>query len=157
MATPGIYKNFEAEGEIGPYVIVTHGTADYAVKAATGATVALVGTTDELGKLSNGRVGVCTGGIPEVALGGTVAAGDPLTSDASGKAVKATVVLAEGFEGSSELTRELQTWVKHKTAPYKYPRIVEYVDALPKTVNGKIRRAAIRESDEAAKAPEGLV
>ena len=53
MATPGIYKNFEAEGEIGPYVIVTHGTADYAVKAATGATVALVGTTDELGKLSN--------------------------------------------------------------------------------------------------------
>ena len=74
-----------------------------------------------------------------------------------GKAVKATVVLAEGFEGSSELTRELQTWVKRKTAPYKYPRIVEYVDALPKTVNGKIRRAAIRESDEAAKAPEGLV
>ena len=54
MATPGIYKNFEAEGEIGPYVIVTHGTTDYAVKAATGATVALVGTTDELGKLSNG-------------------------------------------------------------------------------------------------------
>ena len=53
--------------------------------------------------------------------------------------------------------RELQTWVKRKTAPYKYPRIVEYVDALPKTVNGKIRRAAIRESDEAAKAPEGLV
>ena len=91
MATPGIYKNFEAEGEIGPYVIVTHGTADYAVKAATGATVALVGTTDELGKLSNGRVDVCTGGIPEVALGGTVAAGDPLTNDASGKAVKATV------------------------------------------------------------------
>ena len=90
MATPGVYKNFEAEGEIGPYVIVTHGTADYAVKTATGATVALVGTTDELGKLSNGRVDVCTGGIPEVALGGTGAAGDPLTSDASGKAVKAT-------------------------------------------------------------------
>lgn len=89
MATPGIYKNFEAEGEIGPYVIVTHGTADYAVKAATGATVALVGTTDELGKLSNGRVDVCTGGIPEVALGGTVAAGNrilgfALVSGASG-------------------------------------------------------------------------
>ena len=53
--------------------------------------------------------------------------------------------------------RQLQTWVKKRTAPYKYPRIVEYVDALPKTVNGKIRRAAIRESDEAAKALEGLV
>ena len=74
-----------------------------------------------------------------------------------GKAVKATIVLADGFAGSSELTRELQTWVKHKTAPYKYPRIVEYVEALPKTVNGKIRRAAIREVDEAATAPEGLV
>ena len=74
-----------------------------------------------------------------------------------GKAVKATIVLAEGFAGSSELTRELQTWVKKRTAPYKYPRIVEYVDALPKTVNGKIRRAAIRQEDEKPKTPEGLV
>ena len=52
-----------------------------------------------------------------------------------GFAVKATVVLADGFTGSDDLTRELQAWVKHRTAPYKYPRIVEYVDALPKTVN----------------------
>ena len=66
-----------------------------------------------------------------------------------GFAVKATVVLADGFEGSDELTRELQAWVKHRTAPYKYPRIVEYVDALPKTVNGKIRRVAIRQKDGA--------
>ena len=80
-----------------------------------------------------------------------------------GKAVKATVVLAEGFEGSEVLVRELQQWVKQRTAPYKYPRIVEFVDALPKTVNGKIRRAAIREADESregkpkTKVPEGLV
>lgn len=74
-----------------------------------------------------------------------------------GKAVKATVVLSEGFAGSAELTKELQTWVKRKTAPYKFPRIVEYVDALPKTVNGKIRRAAIRQEDEAPKTLEGLV
>ncbi len=73
-----------------------------------------------------------------------------------GKSVKATVVLTAGFAGTSELTKELQTWVKGQTAPYKYPRIVEYVEELPKTVNGKIRRAAIREVDEAAKAPEGL-
>ena len=77
-----------------------------------------------------------------------------------GFAVKATVVLADGFEGSDELTRELQAWVKHRTAPYKYPRIVEYVDALPKTVNGKIRRVAIRQKDGAdlksPKLPEGL-
>ena len=114
MATPGIYKNFEAEGEIGPYVIVTHGTADYAVKAATGATVALVGTTDELGKLSNGRVDVCTGGIPEVALGGTVAAGDPLTSDASGKAVKATAA------GKRILGFALVSGASGDIIPYQY-------------------------------------
>lgn len=114
MATPGIYKNFEAEGEIGPYVIVTHGTADYAVKAATGATVALVGTTDELGKLSNGRVDVCTGGIPEVALGGTVAAGDPLTSDASGKAVKATAA------GNRILGFALVSGASGDIIPYQY-------------------------------------
>ena len=114
MATPGIYKNFEAEGEIGPYVIVTHGTADYAVKAATGATVALVGTTDELGKLSNGRVAVCTGGIPEVALGGTVAAGDPLTSDASGKAVKATAA------GNRILGFALVSGASGDIIPYQY-------------------------------------
>ena len=114
MATPGIYKNFEAEGEIGPYVIVTHGTADYAVKAATGATVALGGTTDELGKLSNGGVDVCTGGIPEVALGGTVAAGDPLTSDASGKAVKATAA------GNRILGFALVSGVSGDIIPYQY-------------------------------------
>lgn len=78
-----------------------------------------------------------------------------------GFAVKATVVLADGFKGSDELTRELQVWVKHRTAPYKYPRIVEYVDALPKTVNGKIRRVAIRQKDGAdlksPKLPEGLI
>ncbi len=73
-----------------------------------------------------------------------------------GLAVKATIVLMPGVEGSSTLTKELQTWVKHKTAPYKYPRIIEYVDELPKTSNGKIRRAAIRENDE-AKNVDGLM
>ena len=64
-----------------------------------------------------------------------------------GQAVKATVVLAEGWMPSDSLTRELQRWVKNKTAPYKFPRIVEYVNALPRTTNGKIRRVVIREND----------
>ena len=64
-----------------------------------------------------------------------------------GFAVKATVVLSQGFQGSALLTKELQDYVKKNTAPYKYPRIVEYVDALPKTVNGKIRRSEIRAKD----------
>ena len=71
------------------------------------------------------------------------AAPDPIR----GLVVKATVVLAEGFAPSDELTKELQTFVKHETAPYKYPRIVEYVDELPKTIGGKIKRKLIRNLD----------
>lgn len=76
--------------------------------------------------------------------------------DLRGMAVKATVVLMPGYAGTEELSKELQAWVKQQTAPYKYPRIIEYVDELPRTVNGKIRRVAIREKDEAV-VTEGLV
>ena len=65
-----------------------------------------------------------------------------------GKAVKATIVLHSGYEGTPELTKELQVYVKRETAPYKFPRIISYVPELPKTVNGKIRRVAIRAMDE---------
>ena len=64
-----------------------------------------------------------------------------------GHLVKATIVLAKGVEASDELIKELQEFVKHETAPYKYPRIIEFVEQLPKTINGKIRRAAIRQVD----------
>ncbi len=64
-----------------------------------------------------------------------------------GFAVKATIVLASGYEGTEELTKELQKYVKDNTAPYKYPRVVEYVTELPKTFNGKIQRKAIRDND----------
>jgi len=73
-----------------------------------------------------------------------------------GKAVKATIVLADGWKGTEALTSELQKWVKKKTAPYKFPRIIDYVDELPRTVNGKIRRVAIRQNDE-NKNIDGLV
>ncbi|MDR1687140.1 MAG: AMP-binding protein [Clostridiales bacterium] len=61
-----------------------------------------------------------------------------------GQVVKASVVLAAGFAASDELAKELQEHVKRVTAPYKYPRIVEFVDELPKTVSGKIKRGQIR-------------
>ncbi len=64
-----------------------------------------------------------------------------------GFCVKATIVLQKGFAPSEELIKELQNYVKHNTAPYKYPRVVEFVDELPKTFSGKIRRVAIRERD----------
>jgi acetyl-CoA synthetase len=61
-----------------------------------------------------------------------------------GAVVKATVVLARGWTASEELKKELQDHVKKTTAPYKYPRIVEFVEELPKTISGKIRRVEIR-------------
>ncbi len=64
-----------------------------------------------------------------------------------GIVVKATVVLAKGVEPSDALKKELQEHVKKVTAPYKYPRIIEFVDELPKTISGKIRRVQIRNED----------
>jgi len=61
-----------------------------------------------------------------------------------GQVVKATVVLNKGYEASDEMAKELQEHVKRTTAPYKYPRIIEFVPELPKTISGKIKRAQIR-------------
>jgi acetyl-CoA synthetase len=66
-----------------------------------------------------------------------------------GQVVKATIVLAKGVAPTDELKHELQTHVKKVTAPYKYPRLVEFVPELPKTISGKIRRVEIRENDGA--------
>ena len=66
-----------------------------------------------------------------------------------GMVVKATVVLSKNYKdkAGNDLVKELQNHVKHVTAPYKYPRIIEFVDELPKTISGKIRRVEIREKD----------
>jgi acetyl-CoA synthetase len=61
-----------------------------------------------------------------------------------GSVVRAVIVLKDGYEGSEALTTELQDHVKAVTAPYKYPRVIEFVDSLPKTASGKIRRAELR-------------
>ncbi len=108
-----------------------------------------VGRNDDLIKSSGYRIGPFEiesvllehPAVHECAITGV---SDPLR----GTIVKASVVLAKGFCASDALTEELQLWVKHKTAPYKYPRLIEYIQALPKTVNGKIRRVAIREADD---------
>ena len=61
-----------------------------------------------------------------------------------GQVVRAVVVLRPGHEPGERLARELQDHVKARTAPYKYPRIVEFAESLPKTASGKIRRAQLR-------------
>jgi acetyl-CoA synthetase len=64
-----------------------------------------------------------------------------------GQIVKATVVLSKKFEASDDLAKDLQEHVKRVTAPYKYPRVIEFVEELPKTISGKIRRVEIRDKD----------
>lgn len=66
-----------------------------------------------------------------------------------GQAVKATIVLNKYFQPSDVLMRQLQAHVKEKTAPYKCPRVIEFVDSIPMTISGKIRRALIRTLDSA--------
>ena len=78
---------------------------------------------------------------PAVAEAAAVAAPD----EERGSIVRAVVVLREGHEPGDALARDLQEHVKAETAPYKYPRIVEFAEELPKTASGKIRRAKLRE------------
>ena len=68
-----------------------------------------------------------------------------------GMAVKATIVLNKYFQGTDVLIRQLQDHVRNRTAAYKYPRVIEFVDSLPMTISGKIRRALIRTLDSAKK------
>ncbi len=108
-----------------------------------------VGRNDDVIKCSGYRIGPfevesALQTHPSVLECAVTAVPDPIR----GQVVKATIVLARGYTPSDKLTKELQEHVKHVTAPYKYPRVVEFVAELPKTVSGKIRRIQIREQDE---------
>ena len=74
--------------------------------------------------------------LPYVLECGVCAAPD----EVRGQVVKACIVLVPGTEGTDALKKEIQTYVKEHTAPYKYPRIVEFRTELPKTISGKIQR-----------------
>lgn len=109
------------------------------------------GRTDDVIKSSGYRIGpfevesalMTHPAVVECAITG-------VPDDVRGMVVKGTVVLGKEWKNmqGEELIKELQNHVKHVTAPYKYPRIVEFVDELPKTISGKIRRVEIRENDK---------
>ena len=109
-----------------------------------------VGRTDDIIKSSGYRIGPFEiesvlmehPSVLECAVTGVP---DPVR----GQLVKATIVLVKGYTASEELKKELQDFVKKLTAPYKYPRAIEFVTELPKTISGKIRRTEIREKDNA--------
>ena len=108
-----------------------------------------LGRTDDLIKSSGYRIGpfeVESALVSHPAVVEAAVTGVP--DSVRGMAVKATIVLAAGFAACDELTKELQNHIKTVTAPYKYPRIIEYVSELPKTVSGKIKRAEIRARDQ---------
>lgn len=121
-------------------------TGDLAVFDKDG-TYWFVGRKDDIIKSSGYRIGPFEvesalmehPAVLECAITG---APDPIR----GQVVKATIILNKGYTPSPELTKDIQNHVKHATAPYKYPRIVEYVTELPKTISGKIKRKDIRHS-----------
>lgn len=109
-----------------------------------------VGRKDDIIKSSGYRIGpfeVESALMEHPAVLECAITGVPDTEGVRGQLVKATIVLAKGYEPSDALVKELQNHVKKTTAPYKYPRVVEFVKELPKTISGKIRRVEIRETD----------
>lgn len=104
-----------------------------------------VGRVDDVIKSSGYRIGPfeiesVIMELPYVLECGVSAAPDPVR----GQVVKASIVLTKGNVGTEELKKEIQNYVKEHTAPYKYPRIVEFRDELPKTISGKIRRVELK-------------
>ena len=151
----GLFKEYyrdsqrtkEAFGEDGK----TYHTGDIAWRDEDGY-YWFVGRTDDVIKSSGYRIGpfevesalMTHPAVVECAVTGVP---DPIR----GKVVKATIVLGKGYQPSDELVKEIQDHVKRTTAPYKYPRIIEFVAELPKTISGKIRRVEIREKDDKKK------
>ena len=106
-----------------------------------------VGRMDDVIKASGYRIGPfeiesVLMELPYILECGVTGAPDPVR----GVVVKASIVLTKGTEPSDALVKEIQNYVKQQTAPYKYPRIVEFVDELPKTISGKIRRVELRKN-----------
>lgn len=144
--TCGYYKNPEKTAEI-MYDGWYH-TGDMAWMDEEGY-LWFVGRADDVIKSSGYRIGpfeVESALVehPAVLEAAITAVPDP----ERGQIVKATVVLVKGYTASDALKKELQDHVKRTTAPYKYPRIIDFVDEIPKTFSGKIKRAEIRKNDK---------
>lgn len=141
---PGLLRGYWVDGRVERNYDDVYHTNDVAWADENGF-YWYVGRNDDVIKCSGYRIGpfeiesvlLTHPAVHEVAI---TAVPDPIR----GQVVCASIVLSKGYEGTPELTKELQTYVKKLTAPYKYPRVVRYVDELPKTVSGKISRARIR-------------
>lgn len=145
----GLFKEYykSPEANAHSFKFDSYNTGDTAWRDADGY-LWFEGRNDDIIKCSGYRIGpfevesaLMT--HPAVLECAVTAAPDPIR----GQVVKATVVLTKNYTASDELKKELQNHVKKATAPYKYPRIVEFVKELPKTTSGKIKRSDIRSND----------
>ena len=154
----GLFKEYYRDPELTAYA--TRGgyyhTGDLAWRDEDGY-LWYVGRVDDVIKSSGYRIGpfevesalMTHPAVVECAITG-------VPDEIRGQVVKATVVLAAGWKdrAGDDLVKELQDHVKHTTAPYKYPRVIEFVEELPKTISGKIRRVEIRRRDAASGTPK---
>jgi acetyl-CoA synthetase len=148
-ASPGVFRGYWKDKEItaNAWSNGTYQTGDMAWRDDDGY-LWFVGRNDDVIKCSGYRIGPFEVESALIEHPGVLECAVTAAPDAMrGQVVKATIVLAQGFSPSEELIKELQNHVKHVTAPYKYPRIIEFVAELPKTVSGKIQRNMIRKKD----------
>jgi len=146
---PGLFRGYWRDREVTEkaWKNGTYQTGDLAWRDDDGY-LWFVGRNDDVIKCSGYRIGPfevesALMEHPSVLECAVTAAPDTMR----GQVVKATIVLARGYSASNELIKELQNHVKHVTAPYKYPRIIDFVSELPKTISGKIKRMDIRKKD----------
>jgi len=149
---PGLFRGYWKDEEVTKscWNKGTYQTGDMAWRDGDGY-LWFMGRNDDVIKCSGYRIGPfevesALMEHPAVLECAVTAAPDPMR----GQVVKASIVLTRGFSPSDELIHELQNHVKHVTAPYKYPRIVEFVPELPKTISGKIKRNVIRDLSQKA-------
>ncbi|MDR1913829.1 MAG: AMP-binding protein [Clostridiales bacterium] len=142
----GYYKNQEADALVFNKGLYHSGDTAYTDEAGY---LWYVGRNDDIIKSSGYRIGPFEVESvllehPAVLEAAVTGVPDPVR----GLNVKATVVLSKGYEPSEDMVKELQAYVKTHTAPYKYPRVIEFVPELPKTISGKIKRVEIRAKDQ---------
>ncbi len=148
---PGLLKEYwkDEEAMSKAFLHDFYFTGDRAYKDAEGY-FWFVGRDDDVIKSSGYRIGPfevesALMEHPSVAECAVIGVDDP--KGIRGILVKAYIILAKDYEPSDELTMDIQDYVKRTTAPYKYPRIIEYVKDLPKTISGKIKRKELREKE----------
>jgi len=144
----GYYKDVDKTAEVWQYGL--YYTGDVAWKDEDGYFF-FIGRSDDVIKSSGYRIGpfeVESALMEHPAVLECAVTGVPDVDGDRGQLVKATIALTNGYEASDALKKELQNHVKRVTAPYKYPRIIEFVDEIEKTISGKMKHKAIRERDE---------